>query len=48
MGDIEKGAYEKSYAYTPVPGGVGPVTISTLMSQAVEAAEKKMSSEKCV
>jgi len=28
------------YAYTPVPGGVGPMTIATLMAQTVEAAEK--------
>ncbi len=27
-------------AYTPVPGGVGPMTIISLMSQTVEAAEK--------
>lgn len=26
-------------AYTPVPGGVGPMTIATLISQTVEAAE---------
>ncbi len=41
-GDIEKGAFEKASAYTPVPGGVGPMTISTLISQAVDAAEKKV------
>jgi len=29
--------------YTPVPGGVGPMTINTLIYQAVEAAEKKLS-----
>jgi len=34
IGDIEKeGLAEKSSAYTPVPGGVGPMTISTLISQ---------------
>ncbi len=27
-------------AYTPVPGGVGPMTISTLIRQTVEAAER--------
>lgn len=47
IGDIEKAAYNKAYAYTPVPGGVGPMTISTLITQTVEAAEKKIfSSEK--
>jgi len=34
--DIEKVAQ----AYTPVPGGVGPMTINTLMLQTIEAAEK--------
>ena len=27
-------------AYTPVPGGVGPMTINTLIRQTVDAAEK--------
>lgn len=41
VGDIELSAIvETSYAYTPVPGGVGPMTIATLMAQTVEAAEK--------
>ncbi|THB65852.1 MAG: bifunctional methylenetetrahydrofolate dehydrogenase/methenyltetrahydrofolate cyclohydrolase FolD [Gammaproteobacteria bacterium] len=41
VGDIELSAViERCSAYTPVPGGVGPMTISTLMSQTVEAAEK--------
>ena len=30
----------RSSAYTPVPGGVGPVTIAMLMKQTVESAEK--------
>ena len=41
MGDIELSAItETCSAYTPVPGGVGPMTISTLISQTLEAAEK--------
>lgn len=40
IGDVEKKAYSKTSAYTPVPGGVGPMTIATLLSQTVEAAEK--------
>lgn len=41
VGDIDMGnCAPKSSAYTPVPGGVGPVTISMLMQQTVEAAEK--------
>jgi len=41
IGDIDlEAAIPKSSAYTPVPGGVGPMTISTLIAQTVEAAEK--------
>jgi methylenetetrahydrofolate dehydrogenase (NADP+)/methenyltetrahydrofolate cyclohydrolase len=41
VGDVELSrAIEKCSAYTPVPGGVGPMTIATLMRQTVEAAEK--------
>ena len=41
IGDIELDAIKsRCYAYTPVPGGVGPMTIATLMTQTVTAAEK--------
>ena len=41
VGDIELGpVMERCAAYTPVPGGVGPMTIATLIAQTVEAAEK--------
>lgn len=41
IGDIEKaGLDEVASAYTPVPGGVGPMTIATLMRQTVESAER--------
>lgn len=41
IGDIELSVVtETCSAYTPVPGGVGPMTIATLMAQTVEAAEK--------
>jgi methylenetetrahydrofolate dehydrogenase (NADP+) / methenyltetrahydrofolate cyclohydrolase len=41
VGDIELAAViDKCAAYTPVPGGVGPMTIATLIAQTVEAAEK--------
>ncbi|HEV57692.1 MAG TPA: bifunctional methylenetetrahydrofolate dehydrogenase/methenyltetrahydrofolate cyclohydrolase FolD [Phycisphaerales bacterium] len=40
VGDIELSAVsERASAWTPVPGGVGPMTISTLITQTVEAAE---------
>ena len=38
--DLEKAA-PRSSAYTPVPGGVGPMTIVSLISQTLEAAEKQ-------
>jgi len=41
VGDIElAGVKERCAAYTPVPGGVGPMTIATLITQTVEAGEK--------
>jgi methylenetetrahydrofolate dehydrogenase (NADP+)/methenyltetrahydrofolate cyclohydrolase len=39
--DLEK-ASVKSSAYTPVPGGVGPMTIATLLTQTFEAAKKNI------
>lgn len=33
---------EKSSAYTPVPGGVGPLTIAMLMVNTVESAERRL------
>jgi len=40
VGDIELAAVvEKCAAYSPVPGGVGPMTIATLIAQTVDAAE---------
>lgn len=41
VGDVEYAScYEKSSAITPVPGGVGPVTISMLLKHTVDAAER--------
>ncbi len=41
IGDIELDAIkQRCYAYTPVPGGVGPMTIATLIEQTVSAAER--------
>ena len=39
--DLEK-ADGWCFAYTPVPGGVGPMTINTLLKQTVEACEKSI------
>jgi methylenetetrahydrofolate dehydrogenase (NADP+)/methenyltetrahydrofolate cyclohydrolase len=41
-GDVHSDAYPLASAFTPVPGGVGPMTISTLMSQTLTAAEKAL------
>ena len=44
IGDIELGPlYERASAITPVPGGVGPMTINTLIYQTVASGEKKLS-----
>jgi methylenetetrahydrofolate dehydrogenase (NADP+)/methenyltetrahydrofolate cyclohydrolase len=43
VGEIELGPLaERAAAITPVPGGVGPMTINTLIFQTVDAAEKAM------
>ena len=38
MGDIDPHAFAVAGAYTPVPGGIGPLTIAMLMSNTVRAA----------
>ncbi|WP_444890009.1 bifunctional methylenetetrahydrofolate dehydrogenase/methenyltetrahydrofolate cyclohydrolase FolD [Microbulbifer sp. DLAB2-AA] len=43
VGDIELGPLtERVTAYTPVPGGVGPMTINTLIYQSVDSGERKI------
>lgn len=37
IGDIEPAAYERALAYTPVPGGVGPMTIASLFENTMKA-----------
>jgi methylenetetrahydrofolate dehydrogenase (NADP+) / methenyltetrahydrofolate cyclohydrolase len=41
IGDIDPRAFEISGAYTPVPGGVGLLTIAMLMSNTVRAAKMR-------
>jgi methylenetetrahydrofolate dehydrogenase (NADP+)/methenyltetrahydrofolate cyclohydrolase len=41
VGDVHPKAYELSGAYTPVPGGVGPLTIAMLMANTVRAAKMR-------
>lgn len=38
-GDVDKACYEKALAYTPNPGGVGPMTRAMLLENVVEMAE---------
>tara|TARA_Y100000385_G_scaffold173820_1_gene179838 strand:- start:3493 stop:4338 length:846 start_codon:yes stop_codon:yes gene_type:complete len=43
VGDIELAALgERARALTPVPGGVGPMTINTLIQQTVESGERAL------
>ena len=41
VGDVHPKAFELSSAYTPVPGGVGPLTIAMLMANTVRAAKMR-------
>lgn len=41
VGDVHPGVAEVAGAYTPVPGGVGPLTIAMLMSNTVRAAKMR-------
>ena len=39
-GDVDPAVAEKAAFFTPVPGGVGPMTIAMLLQNVVEAAER--------
>jgi methylenetetrahydrofolate dehydrogenase (NADP+) / methenyltetrahydrofolate cyclohydrolase len=41
IGDVDPRAFEVAGAYTPVPGGVGPLTIAMLMANTVRAAKMR-------
>lgn len=41
VGDIHPAAFRVAGAYTPVPGGVGPLTIAMLMANTVRAAKMR-------
>ncbi len=40
IGDVDLEGIDESISYTPVPGGVGPVTIAKLLEQTVKAFER--------
>jgi methylenetetrahydrofolate dehydrogenase (NADP+)/methenyltetrahydrofolate cyclohydrolase len=43
VGDVEfEAARERASLITPVPGGVGPMTIAVLLSQTVDAAGRQL------
>lgn len=43
MGDVEFGEASKRAGYiTPVPGGVGPMTIAMLLTNCVQGARRQM------
>lgn len=43
VGDVQPGDVARlAAAYTPVPGGVGPLTIAMLMSNTVDSAERRL------
>jgi methylenetetrahydrofolate dehydrogenase (NADP+)/methenyltetrahydrofolate cyclohydrolase len=41
VGDVHPEAFKVAGAYTPVPGGVGPLTIAMLMANTVRAAKMR-------
>jgi len=42
VGDVHPDVFPLTEAYTPVPGGVGPLTIAMLMSNTVQSAEWRL------
>ena len=42
LGDFEEKCYDKASQYSPVTGGVGPMTVISLMENVVESYEKKI------
>lgn len=48
VGDVHPvDVVERAGAYTPVPGGVGPLTIAMLMVNTVESAERRLGAQRC-
>ena len=44
FGDVDPNVADVAAFLTPVPGGVGPMTIATLIEQTLQSAEKQLSS----
>ena len=47
VGDCHWRVYEKSAAYTPVPGGVGPMTVVMLMANTLELCKRRLLNGHC-
>src|SRR5262249_52291977 len=47
MGDVDPAVAEVAGAMTPVPGGVGPLTIAMLMANTVRAAKLRRGAQAC-
>jgi methylenetetrahydrofolate dehydrogenase (NADP+)/methenyltetrahydrofolate cyclohydrolase len=45
VGDVHPNAVNTAGALTPVPGGVGPMTITMLMSNTVKAAKLRRNTD---
>ena len=41
-GDVDPAVAQKAGFYTPVPGGVGPMTIAMLLQNVIEAAQRRL------
>lgn len=42
VGDVDAGVFEKALLMTPVPGGVGPMTVAMLMKATVESSLRRL------
>lgn len=42
VGDIDEGCFKKARLYTPVPGGVGPLTVVMLFSNLLDLIERRL------
>lgn len=42
VGDVDPEVAEVASFYTPVPGGVGPMTVAMLIANTVDAAERRL------
>jgi len=41
VGDVHPAAFERAGAMTPVPGGIGPLTIAMLMKNTLDAFRRR-------